>query len=227
MKKLVVSLLMGLLIAAPAFAVEENTVTIIESNGQIVYNAADGFDERFMVHEGMVPGGETYTDYLTIKNDTSKGYEVYFKITSDNNSAKASNLIDHIEMKIYIDDTLFYDGKARGLDYRSQGVDLTDAVQIQFFNPGQSVRMKIESYLDTAYSDIDNPDTSRTRWHFYVTGETEPDPDDPIEPEEVIPNPHTEDNFSPFFIVLLGTSLAFLIILTLRERSAKNKYSRS
>lgn len=226
MKKLLAMLLMGLLIATPVFA-EENVVSIVETDdGKIVYNAADGFNERFMVHEGMVPGGETYTDYLTVKNDTSKGYEVFFKITSENNSAKASNLIDHIEMKIYIDDNLFYDGKARGLDYRSQGIDLTDAVLIQYFDPGQSVTMKIETYLDTAYSDIDNPDTSRTHWHFYITDGTEPDPDDPITPDEVPPNPHTEDDFSPLFIILLGASIALFIFITIREYAEKSKRSR-
>ena len=79
-----------------------------------------------MIHENMVPGGQTYTDFLTVENGTSKTYDIYFKISSENNTAKADNLIEHIEMKIYLDGSLFYDGKLRGLDYRSQGVDIND-----------------------------------------------------------------------------------------------------
>lgn len=224
MKKIFAIILASLFIAAPVFAAD-NTVYIREADGKIVYEASDGFNERFMYHEGMTPGGEVYTDYLNIENGTSSDYDIYFKITAENNSIKASNLIEHIEMKIYIDDVIFYDGKARGLDYRAQGVNLTDAIKIKHFASGESVRMKVLTRLDETYEDINNPDTSKTHWHFYVTSE-EPDPEEPIEPEEVPPAPKTNDNFTPWLFVLLGASIILFIFITVRERSDSRKRER-
>ena len=225
MKKIFAAIIASLFIVAPVSAIEDNTVYIREADNKVVYEAADGFDERFMVHEGMTPGGETYTDYLVVENGTSNDYDIFFKVTSENNTIKANNLIEHIEMRIYIDDELFYDGKARGLDYRAQGVNLTDAIKIKHFASGESVRMKVLTHLDETYEDINNPDTSKTHWHFYVTTE-EPDPEEPIEPEEVPPAPKTNDDFTPWLFVLLGASIILFIFITVRERSDSRKRER-
>lgn len=235
MKKIIAAIIATIFIAAPAFAAG-NVVYIYEADGKIYYDS-ERFDDRFMIHENMTPGGETYTDTLTVENGTSKEYDIYFKISSENNSAKAENLIEHIEMKIYLDGTLFYDGKARGLDYRSQGVDLSNAVKIGTFAPGSSKEMRVETYLDSAYEDINNPDTSSTHWHFYITDPIDPDPGpgpgpgpepepEPIVPEEVIPNPKTGDDFSPWFFALLGGSFALLVFITIRERVDRKKSRR-
>jgi hypothetical protein len=226
MKGIITAIVASLLIAVPVFAVDENTVTIRESDGKIVYDASDGLNDRFMVHNDMTPGGEKYTDYLRVKNDTSKDYDVYFKITAENNTTRAENIIEHIEMKIYIDDVLYYDGTARGIPRPTEGIDLTDAVLLKNFAAGESVMMKVVTFLDAGYEDIDNPDTSRTHWHFYVSDEKEPDPDDPVKPDEVIPNPHTGDSFSPVFFGILFGSLALLIIVTIHERSDHHKRAR-
>ena len=217
MKKLFAAIIASLFIVSPVSAAE-NTVYIREADGKIMYEASDGFDERFMFHEGMVPGGETYTDYLTVENGTPDDYDVYFKITAENNSIKATNLIEHIEMKIYIDDVIFYDGKARGLDYRSQGVNLTNAIKIKTFASGESVTMKVETRLDSTYEDIENPDVSKTHWHFYI--------DNGEEPEEVPPAPVTEDDFTPWFFVLLGASIILFIFISVREYNEARKHQR-
>ena len=224
MKKIIAAILACIFLAAPVSAAG-NVVYIYEADGKIYYDSVR-FDDRFMIHENMTPGGETYTDYLTVENGTSSEHDIYFQITSENNSAKASSLLEHIEMVIYIDGTKFYDGKARGLDYRSEGVNLTDAVKLGTFAPGQSIEMKVETYLDEAYADITNPDTSKTHWHFYVADdkpEPEPGPDEPVEPEEITPNPKTNDDFTPWLFVLLGVSIAVLVAVTIHERIALKK----
>jgi hypothetical protein len=88
--------------------------------------------------------------------------------------------------------------------------------------------MKVETYLDTAYEDINNPDTSLTRWSFWIVDEDtpEPEPDKPIEPEEVTPNPRTNDEFTPVFMMILGGSLALFIFITVRERKETSKRRR-
>ena len=226
MKKIIAAILASIFIAAPAFAAG-NVVYIYEADGKIYYDS-ERFDDRFMIHENMTPGGQVYTDTLTVENGTSKEYDIYFKITSENNSAKADNLIEHIEMKMYLDGVLFYDGKARGLDYRSQGVDLTDAVKIGTFSAGSSKEMRVETFLDSAYEDIDNPDTSLTHWHFFITDPIDPTPGpepepEPVVPEEIVPNPRTNDDFTPWFLVLLGGSFGLLAFITIRERVERKK----
>lgn len=226
MKKIIAAILASIFIAAPAFAAG-NVVYIYEADGKIYYDS-ERFDDRFMIHENMTPGGQVYTDTLTVENGTSKEYDIYFKITSENNSAKADNLIEHIEMKIYLDGVLFYDGKARGLDYRSQGVDLTDAVKIGTSSAGSSKEMRVETFLDSAYEDIDNPDTSLTHWHFFITDPIDPTPGpepepEPVVPEEIVPNPRTNDDFTPWFLVLLGGSFGLLAFITIRERVERKK----
>lgn len=222
MKKLALILLASLFIAAPAFAAE-NVVYIYEADGKIYWDSART-DGKFMYHDAMVPGGTPYTDELTVENGTSKDYDVYFQITSENNSPKAETLLDHIEMSIWLGDSTepLYRGKARGLDYYEVGVNLADAVLLKHFAAGESVKMRVETYLDTTYSDIDNPDTSLTNWHFYIADEPEPGPEPtPVEPEEVIPNPRTNDDFTPFYFVVLGVAITVFVIISIREHAGK------
>lgn len=225
MKKLLGMILASLFIAAPVFAAE-NKVYVYEEDGKIYYDGAL-FDDRFMIHEGMVPGGEIYTDYLVVENSTSSEYDIYFKITNENNSAKANDLLNFINMKIYLDDELYYDGKARGLDYRNVGVNLTDAVKLRHFEAGDSVTMKVETRLDESYEDIYNWDASSTHWHFYIADDSIPDPEpdnpEPIEPEEIPNNPRTHDDFKAYWVILLIVSAALLGGTAIYEWRAKSK----
>ena len=245
MKKILLALFASLFIATPVFAAE-NKVYIYEADGKVYYDGAL-FNDRFMVHENIAPGN-SYTDYLVIENGTSKDYDVYFKIDSDDNSVKADDLLEYIEMEISIDGTSYYDGKAKGLDYRDQGVDLTNAVLIKRFNAGDRSTMKVDTYLDANYgngvnfdsSSSDNKDisglVSKTQWTFYVvdvTGdEPTPKPDDdkptpkpddkePVKPIPVVPK--TNDDFSPWYFVIFGASAAVLIVLIFLGCKSKKK----
>lgn len=247
MKKILLALFASLFIATPVFAAE-NKVYIYEADGKVYYDGAL-FDDRFMIHENMLPGS-SYTDYLVIENSTSKDYEVYFKIEAEDNSVKADELLEYIEMEISIDGTQYYDGKAKGLDYRDQGVDLSDAVLIRRFNAGTSATMKVDTYLDANYGNGVNFDSSssddksisglvsKTQWTFYVVDVTEkeddptpkpdddkptPKPDDkePVKPIPVVPK--TNDDFSPWYFVIFGASAAVLIVLILLGCKSKKK----
>ena len=245
MKKILLALFASLFIATPVFAAE-NKVYIYEADGKVYYDGAL-FDDRFMVHENMAPGN-SYTDYLVIENGTSKDYDVYFKIDSDDNSVKADDLLEYIEMEISIDGTSYYDGKAKGLDYRDQGVDLTNAVLIKRFNAGDRSTMKVDTYLDANYgngvnfdsSSSDNKDisglVSKTQWTFYVvdvTGDAptpkpdddkptpKPDDKEPVKPIPVVPK--TNDDFSPWYFVIFGASAAVLIVLIFLGCKSKKK----
>ena len=227
MKKVLLALFASLFIATPVFAAE-NKVYLYEADGKVYYNGAL-FDDRFMIHENMAPG-DSYTDNLVIENSTSKDYEVYFKISANDNSVKADDLLEYIEMEISLDGELYYDGKAKGLDYRDQGVDLSNAVLIKRFNAGEKATMKVDTYLDVNYGTGINFDSnsgddtsisgliSKTQWTFYVVDVTKPKP---VKPEPV--NPRTNDDFSPWLFVIFGASFAILIVLILMERKSKKK----
>ena len=206
MKKIFAILLASVFIATPVFAEEKNKVYIFEKDEKIYYDSSS-FDDQFMVHEDIIPG-DSFSDSLVVENGTSKEHDIYLKIESDDNSLKASSLLDYLNMKIYINDSLYYDGKAKGLDYRDKGVDLTDAVLIKHFAAGEKVTMKVDTHLDENYEDIENHDVAHTHWHFYLAE----NPDEPIPP-----TPRTNDDFSPWYFVILGVSGALLIAVIVYE----------
>lgn len=215
MKKIFVALLASIIITTPVFAAEKNKVFVYEQDEKIYYDSKQ-FDDRFMVHENMVPG-DSYSDTLVVENGTSYEHDIYFKVALDEaNTENAEDLLDYISMKVYVNDELFYDGKAKGKDYRGEGVDLTDAVLIKRFAAHESVSMRVETHFDENYEDIDNHDTAHTHWLFYLS-------DQPEKPEEITPNPRTNDDFSPWYFVIFGVSGAVLIVVIVYEVIRKKK----
>ena len=213
MKKIFVALLASIIIATPVFAEEKNRVYVYEKDEKIYYDSKQ-FDDRFMVHENMVPG-DSYSDELVVENGTSYEHDIYFKIALDEANAKgATDLLDYIGMKIYVNGKLLYDGKAKGKDYRNEGVDLTDAVFIKRFAPHEEVSMRVETHFDEDYEDFANQDTARTYWHFYLS-------DQPEKPVEI--NPRTNDDFSPWYFVVFGACGAALVVVVVFEIVQKKK----
>ncbi len=240
MRRLFVAILASLLVATPVFA-KTNTVYIYEEDGKIYYDGAL-FDDRFIIDENMTPVGrdenmnpvgQVYTDYLSVENRTSKGHDIYFQITAEDDPPGAYDLLKHVEMRIYLNDVVFYDGKARGLDYYDQGVNLANAIKLKYFEANETAVMKVETYLDSNYEDVcspyvdisecEPPMSSKTHWHFYIADEPEPTPGPTptIEPEEIENNPRTHDSFSIWYVILLGVSLTVLLAATIYDRAKK------
>ena len=215
MRKIFAVLFASIIIATPVFAEEKNRVYVYEKDEKIYYDSKQ-FDDRFMVHENMVPG-DSFSDTLVVENGTSNEHDIYFKVTLDDaNTESAEDLLDYISMKVYVNDKLFYNGKAKGKDYRNEGVDLTGAVLIKHFAAHESVSMRVETHFDESYSDTDNHDVSHTHWLFYLS-------DQPEEPEEITPNPRTNDDFSPWYFVIFGVSGTVLIAVVVYEIIQKKK----
>ena len=213
MKKIFVALIASIIIATPVFAEVKNKVYVYEKDEKIYYDSKQ-FDDRFMVHENMVPG-DSFSDELVVENGTSYEHDIYFKIELDEaNTASAQDLLDYIGMKIYINGNLLYDGKAKGKDYTSKGVDLTDAVFIKRFAAHESVTMRVDTHFDEDYEDIENHDIAHTHWHFYLS-------DQPGKPDEIAPN--TNDDFSPWYFVIFGACGAVLIAVVVFEVVQKKK----
>ena len=213
MRKIFAILFASIIIATPVFAEEKNRVYVYEKDEKIYYDSKQ-FDDRFMVHENMVPG-DSYSDTLVVENGTSYEHDIYFKIELDEtNTTNAKDLLDYISMKVYINDKLLYDGKAKGEDYTSNGVDLTDAVFIKRFAAHESISMRVETHFDENFEDLENHDVAHTHWHFYLS-------DQPGKPDEI--NPRTNDDFSPWYFVVFGACGAALVAVIVFEIVQKKK----
>ena len=213
MRKIFAILFASIIIATPVFAEEKNRVYVYEKDEKIYYDSKQ-FDDRFMVHENMVPG-DSYSDTLVVENGTSYEHDIYFKIELDEtNTTNAKDLLDYISMKVYINDKLLYDGKAKGEDYTSKGVDLTDAVFIKRFAAHESISMRVETHFDENFEDLENHDVAHTHWHFYLS-------DQPGKPDEI--NPRTNDDFSPWYFVVFGACGAALVAVIVFEVVQKKK----
>lgn len=87
-----------------------------------------------MHHDDMYPN-KRYRDVLDIENGTDNECKLYFKIVQPEQDELAKELIDNIEMEIYIDDELIYKGIATEVDINGDGVNLENAISLGLFKP--------------------------------------------------------------------------------------------
>ena len=133
---------------------EENKLYFTEKNDRLYYDT-DLYDEaKFINHLDMVPDKE-YEDILLIENGTDTKYTLYFKVKELEQEDLANELIDNIEMTVYLNGTEIYKGKARGLDY-GDDVNLQNAIKIGDFLKGDSSVMRVTTKLAEDYTNIDN-----------------------------------------------------------------------
>ena len=154
-----------------------------------------------------------YVDELTIENKTNTTYNLYLKVVNVEQDELADELIDNIEMQVYLDDALIYDGYARGLDYTDLGVDLQNAILIGEYAKNKESKLVVHTKLSEDYSNINNDSVGKIEWEFYASYE-----------KNTIPIlPETVDNISKYIILLAGSALmlVFLIIFVLNRKNKK------
>ena len=182
---------------------KENKLYFTEENNRLYYESKLIDENIFMKHVDMTPG-ESFTDELIIENGTNTKYTLYFKIVPREQSAEADELLDNIMMKIKLDDNVIYEGKATGLDYTEQGIDLQKAILLGNFAPSKNSKMVVETKLSENYDNTEFNDFSYIDWSFYAQY------DDSEPPVEIIASPDTMKNSFPFafvfsvIIILIG-----------------------
>lgn len=182
---------------------KENKLYFTEENNRLYYESKLIDENIFMKHVDMTPG-ESFTDELIIENGTNTKYTLYFKIVPREQSAEADELLDNIMMKIKLDDNVIYEGKATGLDYTEQGIDLQMAILLGNFAPSRNSKMVVETKLSENYDNTEFNDFSYIDWSFYAQY------DDSEPPVEIIASPDTMKNSFPFafvfsvIIILIG-----------------------
>lgn len=192
----------------------ENKLYFTEENNRLYYESKLIDEDIFMKHIDMTPG-ESFTDELLIENGTNTKYTLYFKVVPRNQSAEADELLENIIMKIKLDEEIIYEGKATGLDYTEQGIDLQKAILLGNFTPSKNSKMVVETKLSENYDNTELNEFSYIDWSFYAQY------DDSKPPVEIIVSPNTMRNSFPYTIVF--SAIIILIGIGIVKSAYKKK----
>jgi len=193
---------------------KENKLYFTEENNRLYYESKLIDEDIFMKHIDMIPG-ESFTDELLIENGTNTKYTLYFKVVPRNQSAEADELLENIIMKIKLDEEIIYEGKATGLDYTEQGIDLQKAILLGDFTPSKNSKMVVETKLSENYDNTELNEFSYIDWSFYAQY------DDSKPPVEIIVSPNTMRNSFPYTIVF--SAIIILIGIGIVKSAYKKK----
>ena len=193
---------------------KENKLYFTEENNRLYYESKLIDEDIFMKHIDMTPG-ESFTDELLIENGTNTKYTLYFKVVPREQSAEADELLENIIMKIKLDEKIIYEGKATGLDYTEQGIDLQKAILLGDFTPSKNSKMVVETKLSENYDNTQLNEFSYIDWSFYAQY------DDSKPPVEIIVSPNTMRNSFPYTIVF--SAIIILIGIGIVKSAYKKK----
>ncbi len=193
---------------------KENKLYFTEENNRLYYESKLIDEDIFMKHIDMTPG-ESFTDELLIENGTNTKYTLYFKVVPREQSAEADELLENIIMKIKLDEEIIYEGKATGLDYTEQGIDLQKAILLGDFTPSKNSKMVVETKLSENYDNTELNEFSYIDWSFYAQY------DDSKPPVEIIVSPNTMRNSFPYTIVF--SAIIILIGIGIVKSAYKKK----
>lgn len=187
-----------------------NKLYFTNSGDRLYYSTELALEDVFIRHNDMMPG-KKYSDELVIENKTDLDYKLYLKILPSELGEKASALLDNIEMTVYLDDELIYDGYAKGLDYKKDGSALTEAILLGSYKENSTSILKVETMLRNDYTN-NNGELAHLNMEFYAEYE-----------EKVIPiNPDTSrDDSGKMIFYLSGGGLAVILILFILRRETK------
>ena len=192
----------------------ENKLYFTEENNRFYYECKVIDEDIFMKHIDMTPG-ESFTDELLIENGTNTKYTLYFRVVPRNQSAEADELLENIIMKIKLDEEIIYEGKATGLDYTEQGIELQKAILLGNFTPSKNSKMVVETKLSENYDNTELNEFSYIDWSFYAQY------DDSKPPVEIIVSPNTMRNSFPYTIVF--SAIIILIGIGIVKSAYKKK----
>ena len=211
MKKTLLLLIafLSLFLSINLVTAKENKLYFIEKDNKIYYDSSYLGENVFMKHIDMIPGSE-YRDELVIENNTNKEYSLYLKVKLKDQSIEADELLDNINMVIYLDDVEIYNGKAKGLDYIGNGINLQNAVLLKKFTKKQSSRLKVETSLSNDYSNISNNESSYIDWVFYAEYDNKT--------EEIVDVPNTNKDSFPVITIVSLTMCAIGIGMVIYAR---------
>lgn len=187
----------------------ENKIYFKESDEKLYYTTNFNDENLFMNHDDLVPG-KSYLDELILENKTKNDYNIFLKVsTKDNNT-----LLDNILMKIYIDNTLIYDGTIRGIDYNNNGININDVTPLGKIKSGKSISMKVETELSPYYENMTAVEEVDFNYTFYankienIVDNSDIEVIDNDKIIEVVKAPNTFKSSIPYILII-----AFILII--------------
>lgn len=209
MKKIILSILI-IIYLIPIVNAASNRLIFTSNKDRLIYNTSYFNENIFMHHTDMIPGS-SYKDELIIENKTTTKYKLYLRVVDKNQSILSNELLDNIEMSIYLNGNLIYDGYARGLDYKSSGVNLQNSIYIGEYSSLVTSELLVETKLNTSYSNTNNNEFAYIDWEFVANYN-----------EEIIPiNPDTGDRIFIIIKILLTLLIGISIMLYIMYRKMK------
>lgn len=211
MKKIILILALFIVSILPVQA-KDNKLYFTDYDKHLYYESSLIDEDVFMKHTDMVPGS-SFTDELILENGTKTKYTLYFQVKPKKQSNESDEFLENIQMTIKLDDKVIYDGKATGLDYNNDGINLQDAILIGEIKPSKKLKMTVETSLSKDYDNTNYDELSYIDWSFYAQYEDEV--------SEIVKSPNTMKNSSSYTIVF--SIIIILIGITLIINAIKKK----
>ncbi len=166
-------------------------------------------DEPFLLKEGMMPG-DTVSRKIIIDNEYDVEYEVFMR--AERISEKEEyELLNKLELTVYYNDEVIYNGPASGED------ELSNNISLGKFKPGEEVDLYAEVTLDgqTTGNEYKNK-YAQVDWIFTAVNEgkeiTSTNPSKPSinKPTTTDKNPYTGDSSVAMYMIVGLGGLALL-----------------
>ena len=190
-----------------------------EINGNIQFTPA-GSDGKnwFMSFENMVPGGQ-YVDTLVIENRSQKNYDLHMQvIPRDNQEAIMKELLELIQMKVYLAEELIYEGAASGSEYLDASNNLQNAVSLGKYQSNKQNQLRVELKLSENTSLEYCELLAKTDWKFMANEITSTG-----QPDKTISPPKTGDNTvrGNYIIAMAIAAMGIIVCVKLLKRQKR------
>lgn len=211
MKKIIIMFLLTFTFMVSVNA--ENKLYFSEDETGLVYDTDLFEKELFLYHVDMMPG-KKFEDSLIIYNASNQSCDLYLKIKETAQDDLANELLENINMEIYLDNDLLYTGTAKGEDIVGDGVNLQDSIFIGNYKKDINNKLLVKTELDKKYTNYHNTGESHIEWEFYANC---------VNGSIVVINPDTGDKRGSMMVIIGIITIISLILLYYLRYKLQNK----
>ena len=182
------------------------TLELKEDYGTVYYDMNNNNTNVFMNHKNMLPG-EIYTGEIIIKSTCSKELSLYFDFKMKKQNDLEEELLNNINMKVYINEVLQYDGVAKASLYiDNEDIKEEDLIYLGTYNKSSQSRIRVETSLKDEY-EVKDTDIAKTELNFYIKSGN-----------DVVSIPNTSKNFNLNYYIVILIALLFLVPYYLKKK---------
>ena len=148
----------------------DKTLYFEEHGGAMRFTPTNSDGQKwFMSFLEMLPGGQ-YSDILTIENRSRNDYDLYMQVVPKvNQDEMLKELLELIYMKVYLKDSLIYEGNALGKEYYNSDNNLQKAVFVGKYTAAMKSQIRVELELSKETSMQYCELLTKVDWKFVAT----------------------------------------------------------